>query len=267
MDPPRAWVGRAEQGSGLVANVVGDPEDRQLGSAHSAVVRAGAPRRALTSRLSAGHLTMIVAGLLGALLSLAVLRASDHRVEVAVAARDIPPGSRVTRDSFRFTRVAMDAEVLSTMVRASDVSSLEGDIASIRIRAGNPITRAVLLRAAAPHRLRSVGIPVAPDHAVGGDVGAGDRIDVLSTDGERSGLVVANLSVLDVKRQRGALGSGDEKLTVVVALDADEATRLAPALDGNKFVIVLATGADPITGLAPSPTASAGPAVRGSNGG
>lgn len=253
-----------------MAKVAGEHDTVTAGAARSPIGPAASRHRPLTTRLSAGHLVMIVAGLLGALLSLAVLRASDHRIEVAVAASDLRPGTTVSRDSFRFTRVAMDSHALSRMVRPGDVHALEGSVVAMEIREGEPVTRSALLRPAAPARQRSLSIPVTPERAVGGDLEAGDRIDVLSTDPESSGLVVAGLRVLDIKRSGGALSGGDDKLAVVVALQAAEAERLAPVLGGDKFVLVLSTGAEQVSvGPPPGPTSrTATTAVsRGSSGG
>ncbi|MFN8037540.1 MAG: SAF domain-containing protein [Acidimicrobiia bacterium] len=222
----------------------------------------GLRRRSLASRLSAGHLVMIVAGLLGALLSLAALRASDHRVEVAVAAHEMPAGSTFDSNDVRWVRVAADGDVTRALVRRDDVTALRGTIATSRVRAGELLSRHALVRAAAPHRARSLGIPVTPEHAVGGDVQVGDRVDVLSTDGESAGLVVANLEVRDVKRQSSTLGGGDDKLTVVVAVSAAQADALAPVLGSDKFVLALSTGAEP----AEVPTAAVGDTGRGSVG-
>ena len=58
--------------------------------------------RSLMSRFSTGHLVMIVAGLLGLLLTVAVLRRADERQPVAVAARDLAPGTALTESSVRY---------------------------------------------------------------------------------------------------------------------------------------------------------------------
>src|SRR6266705_2677739 len=63
--------------------------------------------RSLMSRFSTGHLVMIVAGLLGLLLTVAVLRHADERQPVAVAARDLAPGTALTESSVRYERVKM----------------------------------------------------------------------------------------------------------------------------------------------------------------
>ena len=52
-------------------------------TAAQGTIVVGAHRRALTSRVSTGHVVMVVAGLLGALLTLSALRAADDTRPVA----------------------------------------------------------------------------------------------------------------------------------------------------------------------------------------
>src|SRR2546430_15151727 len=60
--------------------------------------------RSLMSRFSTGHLVMIVAGLLGLLLTVAGLRRADERPPGAVAARDLAPGPAPPESSVRDER-------------------------------------------------------------------------------------------------------------------------------------------------------------------
>ena len=68
------------------------------GGAPDAQPRPRPRRRRWTSRLSMGHGLMLAAGLLAALLNLALLRGGGETVLVAVAAGDIQPGERLTAD-------------------------------------------------------------------------------------------------------------------------------------------------------------------------
>lgn len=221
-----------------------------------AVVPAMPPRRGASTslrrgpfrRLSAGHLVTMAAGLLGATLTLAALRSADHRVEVAVAATDLRPGRAVTADSFRFTRVRMDDGVLDRMVRPEDVAALEGSVLRSFVDEGEPVSRGDLL-APTGGGGRALGLPVEAERAVGGELTAGDRIDVLATDPDAPGLVVADLPVLEVKRpSTGALGGTERELSVIVGVDEAQALALAAVLGGDDFVLVRATGAPPAGG-------------------
>ncbi len=207
----------------------------------------GVRARLFRGRWSSGHMVMVVTGLLGAVLSLAALRAGDHRTSIAVAARDLRPGEVITARSFRFTSIVLDDTIAASMIPSDAAAGLHGSIVATRIDRGAPVARHDLVRAAASQRRRSLGIAVAPERAVGGGIGAGDVIDVLSIDPDNPGIVVAGLRVLDVRRAQGALATTNDTMTVVVALDAADARRLAAVLGTDKFVLVLATGAAPIS--------------------
>ena len=113
-------------------------------------------RRRVLSALSAGHLVMIVAGLLGILLTLALLRSADRRVEVAVAALDLHAGTAVDGGDVRYERVRMDGDLLDTVLRRDDVADLDGAVATETIRAGELISRTDVRPAGASSGLRAV---------------------------------------------------------------------------------------------------------------
>src|SRR5918994_3768841 len=106
--------------------------------------------RSLMSRLSTGHLVMIVAGLLGLLLTVAVLRRADDRQPVAVAARDLSPGTALTDSAVRYENVKMDDSLLDTILRRDDVQGLEGSVAVYPIAKGELISRRAVRPPAAP---------------------------------------------------------------------------------------------------------------------
>ena len=71
-------------------------------------------RRAWASRVSTGHVVMVLAGLLGALLTLTVLHAADDTTPILAAAHDIAPGTVIDDDALRVARVHADATTLAT---------------------------------------------------------------------------------------------------------------------------------------------------------
>ena len=215
----------------------------------SDAARAGVPvtRLARTSRFrrrpSSGHLVMIAAGLLGAVLTFAAFASADHRVEIAVAARDLHPGETVELASFRFERVQMGSTLLHRMVSPSAARALRGSIARDAIAAGDPIPRSSLLRAAARRGRRSLSIAVPKTRAVGGNLTAGDRIDVF----DQAGVVATDVEVLDLDQPGGSAGlTGDDSISIILAVDAEQAGQLARAAKNDSLVVVLATGASPL---------------------
>ena len=95
-----------------------------------------ARRRALTSRVSTGHVVMVLAGVLGVLLTLSALRAADNTRPVLAATSDIAAGTVVDAHSFRPTRVHVGSDVLATLFDASELAGLRGRVAVERIPAG-----------------------------------------------------------------------------------------------------------------------------------
>src|SRR5262245_1321106 len=167
----------------------------------------GAARRRLSGRLSSGHVVMIVAGLLGAVLALAALRAEPSGVEVAVAAHEIRGGETVRPADFRTERVQAPDRLLRTFVRPRDLRSLRGDIATSTIASGEAIVRRSFRPRAARAGLRSMSIPIDPARAVGGRLAAGDRIDVLFAGDREVSIIVRDAEVLAVDAKgRGGIG-------------------------------------------------------------
>ena len=107
-------------------------------------------RRGLLGRVSAGHLVMVVAGLAGVVLTVALVRSADDREPVAVAAHDVRPGTTIGADDVRYVRVRMDDAQLRTLLSEDDVRALRGSVASGRIAEGDLIPRSLLRPRAAP---------------------------------------------------------------------------------------------------------------------
>src|SRR5215207_5246790 len=153
-----------------------------------------APRR--HGRFSRGHLLMATAGIVGVVLSFAVLRAREGETAALVAAHEIRAGETITASDFRATRVTLTPEVLATVARVDDRARLGGRIAGSTIAAGELVTTRTLRRRAAPHGLRAMSIPIDPARAVGGRLAAGDRVDVLFAGQQAVSIIVADAPVL-----------------------------------------------------------------------
>lgn len=218
------------------------PATSRMGVAAAPIVRIPRPAR-FRRRPSSGHLVMIAAGLLGVVLTLAAFASADHRVEIAVAARDLHPGETVDRTSFRFERVRMGSSLLRRMVSPSAARTLRGSITRDALSAGDPISRSSLLHAAAHQGRRSLSIAVPKTRAVAGNLTAGDRIDVF----DQSGVVATDVEVLDVDQPGGSAGlTGDDDVSITLAVDAQQAGQLAREAKDDSLVVVLATGASPL---------------------
>lgn len=208
-------------------------------------------RRAVAARVSSGHVVMLLAGALGVLLTLSLLRSADDTTPVLVAARDLAPGTVVTEESFRVTQLRADAAVLATLFDADDAPALRGQIVVASVRPGEPLRRDVVRPASAQASARVMSFALARARAVGGALVRGDRVDVLTVDKDRAraAYVLTDTEVADVDApSAGALGGGGESVTVSLVVDAARASKLAVALETGTVTLVRATGAPALEG-------------------
>ncbi len=101
----------------------------------------GRTGKALAARLSSGHVVMLLAGALGVLLTLSVLRSADDTRSVLVAAKDLTPGAVLTEGDLRVAHMKADANVLATVFGTTDVASVRGHIVTDDVEEGSPIAR------------------------------------------------------------------------------------------------------------------------------
>lgn len=202
-------------------------------------------RRPWWSRVSAGTVFMVVAGVLAFLTNLALVRSDDATVLVAVASVDLAPGTSFDPAAHTsLVPLAADSEMADALVTAGAVADLAGAIVARPVSAGEPLTRTALVAASAPLAARAMSIPVPPDLAAGGGLRPGDRVDVIAAEDGAARYVLTGAEVLAVP------GSGEEvpatsRFHVVVAVDADEALAVAAALDSGTIHVVRSTGAEP----------------------
>jgi Flp pilus assembly protein CpaB len=193
---------------------------------------------------------MVVAGLLGLLLSLSVLRRADDTVPIVVVTRDIAPGTRLRADMLATTRIHADGRLLANLVSADDRAL--GSIVLSALRSGDVLERSGLGSRSTRRAARAVSFPVDSALAVGGDVSTGDRIDVLASahDGSVSGYVLVGADVVAVHEiGSGPLRGTDGRLSITVAVDAAGAQRLAGALHTADLLVVRSTGAAPVASV------------------
>src|SRR5829696_3696741 len=99
---------------------------------------ASAPR--CRGRVSRGHLVMALAGIVGVVLTFAVLRQRDGETAVLVAAHEIRAGESISASDFRAVRVTLTPEVLATVAQADDLRLFRGRIAGSTLAEGELVT-------------------------------------------------------------------------------------------------------------------------------
>lgn len=202
------------------------------------------PRNPLT-RLSASHLLMVLAAVLAFGTNLMVLRSHDETRAVVVAASDLVAGRTVDHSDFRAVEVDVDDDLFARLLPWQQVESLTGMVASRTIAAGDLIGPSDLRLAAAGSGLRAMSIPIAAEHAVGGNLVPGDRIDLILVRDQIPEYVLVDAEVLSVStNERGALSAGGFYL--VVGVDEERALAVAAAVQDGRIEVVRSTGADPV---------------------
>lgn len=157
---------------------------------------------------------------------------------VAVAARDLPPGTVLAPAD---TRIAAYSPGLAPTGTVGRPAGLTGRVLASGLRAGEPVTDVRLVgggltRLLAPDQ---VAAPVRPgDLAVTALVHVGDRVDVLaSTPGAASAELVAERALV-LAAPRTASG-GDSGGLLLVAVDPSTAARLAASSSDATLTVTL----------------------------
>ncbi len=219
----------------MVADVVGTVEKLPVG------------RRPWWSRASAAQIFMVVAGILAFIANLAILRARDEVVLVAVAANDINAGVAI-EESVHVEYVELNGtdDVLAPLVTGKEISGLSGFILSSPMRAGEMFVQSELVASVNPIDQRAIALAVGRDHAVGGDISVGDRVDVIWVDDNMARYIVTGVEVIDTtsNERSGGAFSASQAFSLTVAVDDVQALKLAEALNSGQIEIVRSTGAE-----------------------
>ncbi len=171
----------------------------------------------------------------------------EPMTRVYVASTDLDAGHVLSRDDLDVAEMRAPIAVLDRLARPD--------------RGGPPIGRALQtpLRANATVGLdglgavipagREITIPVTSDHALGGEVRTGDRIDLFATfdkgtDAARTLTVARSATVRGVVRADGLFGQDAGSITALtLAVDADAAIAVAFAARNAELDVVRAHGA------------------------
>ena len=207
------------------------------------------PKRGPLSRLSLGHVIMIVAGLFAFLLVFSILRSRAETVQIAAAAVQLRAGTTVNDGAFIYAElVATDRTVLGTFLGPEQVARAiaEGWVVTRTVPAGDPVRMTDFRTEADPFELRAMSIPIDRGHAVAGVLQAGDLVDVIVVREGIAGYVATGVEVLDVAGADSQIGAG---FSVTVAVDGPASLRLASSMRDGSIELVRATGASEVDPL------------------
>lgn len=193
---------------------------------------------------------MVLAGLLGLVLTLAALRSDPGGRRVAVAARDLAVGVVLHRSDVRYEQVAARSDVLAHLV--VDDGAWRGRVVTTSVSAGELLLASRLRPQVADDGRRAMSIPVERARAVNGRLATGDRVDVVQARDGVATVVAADIEVLDLEDDRdGAFGGARGQVTVTLAVDVADSQRLAAVLADGDFVLTRVTGARSASGAPP----------------
>lgn len=213
--------------------------EREAGSRHQA-------RRRLGRRLSATHVLIAVVVILAFILNLLVLQDRSATTLVAVADRPLTAGTPLDPATLRMVPVDSGFEGLSGLVTEDDLASLGGWVLARSVNQGGLIDESALVTPGSSSGLRSMSLPVPVEHAAGGGLIPGDRVDVISVEDGSAAFVATDLEVVSVSDNSGGAIGTVSTHHVVVSVEADQALALAEALDSGSMEIVRSTGSEVI---------------------
>ncbi len=204
----------------------------------------------MTERLTFSLVAGLIAALLAFVLTAALLRDRREMVTVAVASTRIPAGATITPEMISATDVAASTSFSSALVPFVRASS--GELVAARtVQPGEPLTASVVGDVASSAGQRVMSIPLESWQAANGEIQVGDQVDVIetSTTGTRYVLLAAAVVGRSVGGEVGGLVGSNRRgdLVITVEVDADEALRLAAAIDAGGITVVRSTGATPVS--------------------
>jgi Flp pilus assembly protein CpaB len=186
---------------------------------------------------------MVLAAVLAFTVNLVVLRSRDDTTPVAAVRTGVVAGEVVDSADIRLVEVDVDADILSSLFQANEVQQLVGMVATRQLVPGELLNRSALIPAAGAGGLRAMSVPIDPAHAVGGDLVAGDRIDLIHVTEAGPQYVLVGAEVLSVATPDGAALTGSTGFYVVIAVTEASALKVAAAINDGKIELVRSTGA------------------------
>ncbi|MGZ6907505.1 MAG: RcpC/CpaB family pilus assembly protein [Acidimicrobiia bacterium] len=197
---------------------------------------------ALDARVVTG-LVLVAASVLG---GIRLAQVPAPGIRVLVAAADLDAGHVLSAGDLRTAEVRAPRAFVESLARAGRARPT-GRVLQAPVREGAPVALDVL--GASVPASREITIPVAPEHALGGAIRVGDRIDVFATfdkgtDLARTRTVAREAIVRGVTHTDGLFGQREGAISAVtVSVQPDAAIGLAFAARNAELDLVRAQGA------------------------
>jgi Flp pilus assembly protein CpaB len=193
-----------------------------------------------SSRAVVGALLMALAAV-GTFLAYAG-STSSHGRDYVVAARSLPPGTRITAADL--DAISLDLPAALSKHAFTDARSLVGKVAVGPVAKGEVIQAGSLTTQSAATEYHELSFSLPKSKAVDGRLQIGDLIDVFVTYDQQTRSVVRNAEILSTGESRGSLGNvADITLTLAIPSDAD-VVALVHAIQAGKITVVRSTFAN-----------------------
>jgi len=186
---------------------------------------------------------MVLAAVLAFAVNLVVLRSRDDTTPVAAVRTGVVAGEVIDSSNIRLVEVDVDADILSSLFQGNEAQQLVGMVATRHLVAGELLSRSALIPPAGAEGMRAMSVPIDPAHAVGGDLVAGDRIDLIHVTEAGPRYVLVGAEVLSVANPDRAALTGPTGFHVVLAVTEESALEVAAAINDGKIELVRSTGA------------------------
>lgn len=164
--------------------------------------------------------------------------ASTPSTSVLTVRSSIASGHRLAEGDLGVAEVHVDDRVLRTLLPANLRRQVIGRITQHGLRAGGLLDASSLTRRRGASR--EVTVPVTPEHALGGVLEAGDRVDLLATfdtssDAARTITVTGGAEVVSVVRGDQVFGGAGALSAVTLAVPADDAMFVVYAMRSGQI--------------------------------
>jgi Flp pilus assembly protein CpaB len=194
-------------------------------------------------RPSLSHVAIALAALLAFGFNYLALQNRGATTMVAIAAAPIAEGTVLASELVRLVPIPADFEGLEHLIVEEDLTRVEGWIVNRSVTEGELVGRSMVIEPGTGDGLRTMSVPVPVEHAAGGTLVVGDRVDAISLVGDEPGFVAVDLEVVAIAETAQGGLSGVGPYFIVVAVTSEDALGLAKAIDGGSIEIVRSTGA------------------------
>lgn len=160
---------------------------------------------------------------------------------VAITQTELVAGSRISASDIRFVVIDADFAGIEGLVTERSWAGQEGWVITRPLPANTPLDAASLAPSGDVAGLRHMSVPVSIEHAAGGLLKVGDRVDVISVGDAGPAYVASDLLVVSLADTDSTRLGGPGGYFVVLAVTDGDALALAGAIDIGSIDLVRAT--------------------------